>query len=244
MRKNSLLQQAVIIRLERRYAQRFASIRKQIIGNIKNLEAIYPSLVADNARALKDMYAAAAVAMGKVVLSGLRKGQEDYETKRSATFWLSVADDWFAREGLKRARQMSETTISDARRILSSAVNEGAGVNPTSAQLQAYAAISKARADTIVKTEIHSAGMFASRETAKDYQQQTGLQLRKRWDATFDSRTREDHAAMDGVDAIAMNDTFIVGGSRMDRPGDPAGGADQVINCRCVLTYEDDFALR
>jgi hypothetical protein len=57
------------------------------------------------------------------------------------------------------------------------------------------------------------------------------------WRPTLDNRTRPDHADMDGYGAIPLDEKFVVGGYEMDRPGDAAGPASEVISCRCVCTY-------
>ena len=59
----------------------------------------------------------------------------------------------------------------------------------------------------------------------------------KRWVATMDSRTREDHLAMDGVE-VPQDEPFVLpDGSKMMFPGDISMGADvsQVVNCRCTM---------
>ena len=57
------------------------------------------------------------------------------------------------------------------------------------------------------------------------------------WISTNDGRVRDDHKRADGQ-KIKMGETFNVGGVKMRRPSDPAGGAKNVINCRCVLGFE------
>jgi hypothetical protein len=56
----------------------------------------------------------------------------------------------------------------------------------------------------------------------------------KEWISTHDSRTRKDHVDMNGVRA-EMDAPFNVGGADMMFPGDPAGPAEQVVNCRCTF---------
>ena len=67
---------------------------------------------------------------------------------------------------------------------------------------------------------------------------------KKAWDATGDGDTREDHlkAESEYIDGIPFHQPFIVGGRAMMWPRDPAGGASQVINCRCRLKTIVDFA--
>lgn len=68
--------------------------------------------------------------------------------------------------------------------------------------------------------------------------QDLGIQVKKVWLATLDSRTRDSHRHMDGVSA-AVDEKFKTPlGSKMECPGDLAGKPGDVWNCRCTLTYD------
>ena len=54
------------------------------------------------------------------------------------------------------------------------------------------------------------------------------------WLATRDGRTRDAHAEADGQ-IQPVTSPFIVGGDPMLYPGDPNGGADNTVNCRCAM---------
>lgn len=92
----------------------------------------------------------------------------------------------------------------------------------------------------VVRTEAGrnwSEGAEASHEAAKE----AGLQVRKRWSAALDSRTRLSHANLDGEYADEEG-LFWIGGEGQSQPrlfSDPA----ETINCRCS-TYDvlDDIA--
>jgi hypothetical protein len=65
----------------------------------------------------------------------------------------------------------------------------------------------------------------------------------RRWDATGDSRTRDDHADMDGQQ-VAIDEPFTFpDGSQAMYPTDDSLGApgEQVINCRCYVATEVDL---
>jgi len=66
----------------------------------------------------------------------------------------------------------------------------------------------------------------------------------KLWDSSADGRTRPDHMAVEDSypDGIPFDQSFNVGGTMMRWPRDPAGGAAQVINCRCKLITRVNFA--
>ena len=60
--------------------------------------------------------------------------------------------------------------------------------------------------------------------------------LRKRWVATGDSRTRPAHLRAHqryGLNPIPVNEPFIVGGEALMYPMDPSGSPENTINCRC-----------
>lgn len=61
-----------------------------------------------------------------------------------------------------------------------------------------------------------------------------GFQIKKKWVATLDNRTRESHADLDGV-VIDLDDEFLDG---LSRPRDPNGAPEEIYNCRCTLAYE------
>jgi uncharacterized protein with gpF-like domain len=101
------------------------------------------------------------------------------------------------------------------------------------------AVIARSRAATIARTETHGAASYANHQYYIQAQRDLGMQLNKRWLSTQDERTRPHHAAANGQ-IRDMNEKFDIGGARMDYAGDPAGGAKNVINCRCNVLYSDE----
>ena len=65
-----------------------------------------------------------------------------------------------------------------------------------------------------------------------------GIDVKKKWLATLDSRTRDSHQEMDGETADVDEDFKTPLGSHMKCPGDMAGKPGDVWNCRCTLIYE------
>lgn len=158
--------------------------------------------------------------------------------------WLYLVRKWIHDFGAQRARETAATTRSDMQKIIDLALADTEEFNPqqVAAKLLRVQAMSAWRADTIARTETHGAMMYASEEGAAKLSRDNGLTLLKTWAPVQDERTRTNHAAMASHPAIAMDADFMVGGVRMQRPGDPRGGADNCINCRCVLTYKEDVA--
>ena len=99
--------------------------------------------------------------------------------------------------------------------------------------------IVRSRAMMIARTETHNAASFANHRYYEAVQDQLQNKMVKRWVATADNRTRSFHASVNGQ-VRDMDQDFDVGGTKMSYPGDPRGGARNVINCRCVVVYVDE----
>jgi len=93
--------------------------------------------------------------------------------------------------------------------------------------------LSKERALLIAQNEANTAINYSDYVFAKD----NGA-THKRWIAELDDKTRPAHAEADGV-IIPIDDYFLVGGDTMRYPHDYLNGSPgNLINCRCVCTYE------
>ena len=65
----------------------------------------------------------------------------------------------------------------------------------------------------------------------------TGIIEGKEWLTQGDDRVRDTHFMCEKEGMIALADRFKT--NDMLRPGDPAGSASEVCNCRCSLLYYD-----
>lgn len=138
-----------------------------------------------------------------------------------------------------RANQLAGNVTQTTYEAIQAALNEGVAAGESIEQLgerirtlftQTYAN----RAVTVARTEVISAYNGASVLGAA--QLPSDVVAAQEWIATRDGRTREAHASVDGqLVAIGMN--FDVGGEAMAYPGDPAGGASNVVNCRCTVAF-------
>lgn len=86
------------------------------------------------------------------------------------------------------------------------------------------------RAVRTATTAAENAGRVSSYERASAL----GIPLVQEWMATLDMRTRPTHKEADGQQ-VEVGEKFIVGGSELEYPGDPAGGPSETYNCRCTL---------
>ena len=104
-----------------------------------------------------------------------------------------------------------------------------------------FANVSKAplsRAKTLTRTEGHRIQNTASRNAALEAKAH-GADLLKKWDASLDGRTRDSHRQVDG-EIKELDEKFSNG---LMFPGDPNGGAAEVVNCRCTSNTRARWAL-
>lgn len=123
---------------------------------------------------------------------------------------------------------------------VSAGVNSGDSIPQLAARIEQTLSATGAdrwenRATTVARTEAIGALNAAKLEAFRQYRDEWGEDdLVKVWISTDDARTRPTHVAADGQRA-GLDEAFIVGGARLQFPGDPTGPADEVINCRCGL---------
>jgi hypothetical protein len=79
--------------------------------------------------------------------------------------------------------------------------------------------------------------MTASNIGSMEGAKATGEALEKFWIATYDNRTRDTHLAVEAQNPKMMNETFQVGAYQMQHPGDPSAGVEEIVNCRCAISY-------
>lgn len=131
---------------------------------------------------------------------------------------------------------VSETTRDQIMTALNEAWTDGLSIPDAARLIRKRAAMSQARAETIARTELLAAVNGGSLASAR----LTGVVSHKEWVATMHgrnaSRTRPTHRAAHGQERPVAS-PFHVGGFDLDWPGDPSGPAQEVINCRCTLTY-------
>lgn len=83
-------------------------------------------------------------------------------------------------------------------------------------------------------TAAQNAGRMDSYVTAE----KMGIQIRREWHCTKDSRTRHSHGMADGQIVEGTKKPFKVGGYKMMFPGDSSLGAPghEIYNCRCTVS--------
>ena len=94
------------------------------------------------------------------------------------------------------------------------------------------------KAIRIARTEGHRIQTTATMD-AMEAAKEKGADVLKQWDSTLDGKTRESHQAVDG-EIRELNKPFSNG---LMYPGDPSGGAAEVVNCRCALLQRARWAV-
>jgi uncharacterized protein with gpF-like domain len=162
------------------------------------------------------------------------------ETKDAEDELESFIAQWSQTNAAKKVVKVSATTETRINRAVSYGIQNGLTRAEIGKRIveKTGESIGAVRAHVIARTEVHAASLVASFESAKSIGAVT-----KEWVATEDARTREDHGEVDG-DVVAMNEPFLVpstdGEEPMMYPGDPSASAGNVINCRCVLVYNQE----
>ena len=149
---------------------------------------------------------------------------------------------WISNYGGSKAKETATTTRKDINRVLNIAFESELPADKVIRSILSARGISAWRSATIARTETSAAASHASYGTAKSIEADTGVRRKKAWNPVEDDRTRESHIAMGSYPAIGLDEYFIVGGESMLRPNDQGASAENVINCRCVLTYESAYA--
>jgi len=138
---------------------------------------------------------------------------------------------------------VNDTTKGAIRDILGEGFRTGLSVDNMARQIDGLYldTIIPNRSRVIARTESIRAANRGSLDAAKG----TGLDILKRWVATFDGRSREDgkdgprpHEIANDQAPVPVDSPFEVWGENLMHPGDPNGSARNTIQCRCTMTYE------
>lgn len=97
----------------------------------------------------------------------------------------------------------------------------------------------KYRSEVIARTEALRAVNEANNEAFAQAVENGELQrneIERKWDSSLDDRVRDSHSDMHGQ-TVGIGEPFISGlGNALMYPGDPGAPAEDIIQCRCVVT--------
>jgi len=226
------------ITLNRQFRELADRINEQNYNSRLLLDTIKPDAIA---KRYEQLYTLVGADFAREQYNRLKGFDPDLLTKEEDT-WYNYLRHYVKNRLWKRIEAVNQTSINTAGRIingvLEQSVTEGLGAYETATRIkkgliEEGIKYNQWRALRIARTEIMTASNAGSMEGAKA----TGEALEKFWIATYDSRTRDTHLVIEAQNPKMMNETFQVGAYQMQHPGDPAGGAEEVINCRCAISY-------
>lgn len=115
----------------------------------------------------------------------------------------------------------------------------GEGVQKLTKRIKNVLEINTKDSQRIARTESTRIENQARNDVGSIGKEKYGLNMWKRWVATGDERTRDDHLEMDGVEVPEDEPFILPDGSEVMFPGDSSLGADasEIINCRCTVVY-------
>jgi hypothetical protein len=156
-------------------------------------------------------------------------------SRKQGTFldrFLAIYDNYIIRS----AKSIADTTKKIVERVVGLGLEEGEAPTVIARNIRTEVPnLGIARARAIARTETHSAQQAATRSFANEVDEE--FPLVKVWVSTEDDRTRPTHAEANGQQQ-PLDQPFQVGDALLQFPGDPSGPPEEVINCRCVSTYE------
>lgn len=137
-----------------------------------------------------------------------------------------------------------ENVVDKIRVIITQGVMNGDGYAKVAQAIEKELQISKQQAMRVARTELGRAQSQAALDSAMDAKK-NGLDMKKKWLATLDTRTRHTHQHLDGQ-SVDIEEPFESSGCKGQAPHLFVGinSARENINCRCTLMfYMDDDEL-
>lgn len=136
---------------------------------------------------------------------------------------------------------IADTEQANVMRIISESYDAGLSIPDTALAIQeGFASASFDRAVMIARTELAGAVNGASLASTDAVARASGGAFMKVW-MTAPGAHWPRHELDQDLDGqtVHLDEYFNVAGSQMMYPADPDGPAEEVINCRCTMMYED-----
>ena len=158
-----------------------------------------------------------------------------------STIWKAFMNKQLgSTEMVKRIVDVTENIKEKFRELLLTANKNNYSTQQTAKLFQDNISVSRVRALRIARTEMTHASALGAEFATETIE---GLELYAVWIHSKVGNYRETHAAVNGK-YVKKGEDFNVGGVKMKYPGDPRGGASEVVNCRCRVSYLTKEALQ
>lgn len=208
---------------------RLSSLEKQIAQEIKALTGKTTKTIADSMSGtfeearLREMF----------VIEKDIKATADFTMMNKSQIKEAVKNPYDRIGFVQRNKDNADVLVRQIREEITQGLIQGKSFQDTARSLKNRMEIGGGKALTIVRTETKKARGIAKQSTQEEALEM-GVKIKKQWLGTIDDKTRDSHASIDGT-TIDLDEQFDVDGEMMDHPGDPAGSAENVINCRCTI---------
>ena len=159
-------------------------------------------------------------ANAKSEIARLNLGIDFDINKPSLQRWVTAKTSVFAKE-------VNKTTADTLRKELKTAIDAGESIKEAEKRVEKVYNIARgSRTERIARTEIIS----ATNKGAIESYEQSGVVEKKEWIDSMDTEVRDSHLQQG---TVKLDEAFPNG---LMFPGDPAGGPEEIINCRCTLS--------
>ena len=156
--------------------------------------------------------------------------------------WRAWIGEWVRSELGNMIANINQNTLNQIQIALAQGIEQGLNTFETQQLIQEIIA-KPSRALAIAKTEATRANNMGKKRSAQDWSNETGTQLWKLWIHGGSRDARESHLMQESRHPIREDMLFPVGDG-MDVPGDQRGGAEETINCSCVVQYVSEEYVR
>lgn len=200
-------------------------------GNFRNADLVVDKYSQRLRELLQARYLRTAEVFGQLALQFYAPKSLQLKAPLSPEFWGEIGK-WAQNMAALRVTQLDMTSKRLIADTILRGIREGQGTAAISKDLRTTGIItSRVRANTIARTETHTAANYATRTMVS-----TLGANEKKWLDSHDKRVRSWHQNVMGGEWIKMADFFSVGGEEMEAPG-IGGSGKNTINCRCVAMY-------
>lgn len=234
---------AALVRAERRFYQAYAGFMgdwlDKLRGRVVSHRVVDPWAVGSMRGAFK-------LGLDPIVDTVVREIVDDgfFYVMLHAPVPTSYVDSYL--QGVSnRLSNVPDGVFALVRKEVQAATDEGWSIDQLAARVEtvlsdADVATWRNRALVIARTEAIGAYNAGTLAGFHGYAASAGGQWEKGWICTHDLAVRPTHLAADvGTPGtgqrVPLAEPFVVGGSAMQHPGDPAGPPSEVCNCRCSM---------
>ena len=236
-RKRSRFERLYSLKFRQALSQQFKDVAARITPDNYGSEHVLNEVTESDIKPIfTSLYRNVGVEFAREAYSGNKKSEEQFEDT-----WTTYMNNYAQTVAGKRITSITEETkriiLKFIQAEIDAGVNEGFGTDVIARNIQKSLLengleIARWRAKMIARTEVVGASNVGALEGAKSL----GQPMQKIWISTRDARTRDAHAAAEGL-TVELSDRFDVGGELLDCPGDPSGSPENVINCRCAVAF-------